>query len=111
VDDQVSNQKYTLKCMHCQNEISLCAGLAPGVIYESIRLQAKELGVEVYCNQCKNTFLFHESDMIHGPAVTHEQCDFSETHSLHETQKLIANPVSFKKTDDSIQSNRDYLLP
>ena len=95
----MTNQKFTLKCIHCQNEISLCTGLAPGVNYESIRLQAKEIGVEVYCNQCKKTFLFHE------PADIHEQAN------LHEPHEEIASPVSNRKTVDSNQSNRDYLLP
>ncbi len=107
----MTSQKFTLKCIHCQNEISLCSGLAPGVNYESIRLQAKEMDVEVYCNQCKKIFLFHESAVIHEQRDPTETHSLHEPHGLHEPQKIITNPVSLKKTVDSIQPNRDYLLP
>jgi DNA-directed RNA polymerase subunit RPC12/RpoP len=50
-----------LQCSYCKRNVPLKLGMAPGVILQSVELQAKVLGIEIHCSSCGKDFIYHGS--------------------------------------------------
>ena len=84
----MENQRFVVHCNFCENEIPVgTAGLAPGVNLESIRLQSREIGVEVQCDSCNQIFIYHEQD------------------------KPVSTPSFLNEYPENTYQDRNYLLP
>lgn len=58
------NTEFELVCSHCLNNYTVKLGLSPGAILQSIELQAENIDIEFYCENCNKYFRYHKNHSL-----------------------------------------------